>query len=129
MNKPGSTPDIRRSSQNAAYSLLGRLLHRATRENLPVISWSIRDGNARASLVGLCDAIDPTERWNSYSAWIGAVDARPPRPSAEHGDVDLQQRELHLSAHATHEGISVSVVVHLTDEELDRWPHGSPFAA
>ncbi|MEV0589315.1 hypothetical protein [Nonomuraea sp. NPDC050310] len=64
-----------RQAQRRAYELLGQLIERGERENLPVITWVLASANTQAILTGDCEAADPIQRQADFEAWKKSLGA------------------------------------------------------
>lgn len=64
-----------RQTQQRAYKVLGQMIERGERENLPVISWALSSTNTQAILTGNCDAVDPIQRQADFEAWRKSIGA------------------------------------------------------
>lgn len=99
--------------QHRAYTVLGQMLERMHRENLPAITWTIPSSNAGAILAGQCEATDPIQRQNDFEAWCEALGAEPwPGGIRSNSGVRLSASVADL-----YEGVTVTLAAFISNDE------------
>ncbi|MET9340296.1 hypothetical protein [Nonomuraea sp. NPDC003804] len=100
--------------QRRAYEVLGVLLERAAREDLPVIAWTVASAQSEPILAGHCDAVDPIQRQDDFEAWRSALGARA-WPNGIKQDYGVR---LHASAADQEAGVTITLAAEIRNDEM-----------
>ncbi|MGW4475952.1 hypothetical protein ACWENQ_40320 [Nonomuraea sp. NPDC004354] len=100
--------------QRRAYELLGVLLERAAREDLPVIAWTVASAQSEPILAGHCEAVDPIQRQDDFEAWRSALGAEA-WPNGIKQDYGIR---LHASAVDQATGVTVTLAAEVRNDEM-----------
>ncbi|MFE3455538.1 hypothetical protein ACFXJ8_42160 [Nonomuraea sp. NPDC059194] len=100
--------------QRRAYELLGVLLARAAREDLPVIAWTMSSAQSEPILAGHCDAVDPIQRQDDFEAWRSALGAEA-WPNGIKQDYGIR---LHASVADQEARVTVTLAAEIRNDEM-----------
>ncbi|GAA3472235.1 hypothetical protein [Nonomuraea roseola] len=101
-------------NQRRAYELLGVLLERAAREELPVIAWTVASAQSEPILAGHCEAVDPIQRQDDFEAWRAALGAEA-WPNGIKQDYGVR---LHASVADQGAGVTVTLAAEIRHDEM-----------